>query len=310
MAAGNHNVHMATANHNVHMSTGNHNAPSARVCHNNNRVGQMVLSLPTTSRTCYNNLGYGNKVESGSLFGIANQLDGHERIDDDNDDDEIISDDFSADELQEIEQFQRAESSSRVENADDSVTKQLIQFAELVNSDIQRYFGKNRGQEDSCDIYEDKWPKSKSGRELYYADLLKIAQGLDDDDDKQTGCHGDTNDNSEHTGRADVTSGLGPFQELFDHLQTGTTNDVENDSTSEVAQNQTKLPMHARKLPVSFFDEPKHNRNGACLTNVVESNKSTALALPSCSKAPDFSDLLEYWTGEESAAAEPATVEG
>jgi hypothetical protein len=31
--------------------------------------------------------------------------------------------------------------------------------------------------EESCDIYEDKWVTTKSGRELYYADLWRIAHG-------------------------------------------------------------------------------------------------------------------------------------
>ncbi|GFN74827.1 hypothetical protein PoB_000133300 [Plakobranchus ocellatus] len=60
-----------------------------------------------------------------------------------------------------------------------SVASQLLNFAEAVSLDIQRFFGRAKGEEDACDVYEDKWAATKSGRELYYADLIRIAQGGD-----------------------------------------------------------------------------------------------------------------------------------
>jgi hypothetical protein len=35
----------------------------------------------------------------------------------------------------------------------------------MVNQDIKKFFGRKKDEE-SCDIYEDKWVTTKSGREL------------------------------------------------------------------------------------------------------------------------------------------------
>ncbi|KAK3784032.1 hypothetical protein RRG08_025226 [Elysia crispata] len=60
-----------------------------------------------------------------------------------------------------------------------NVASELLKFAENASMDIQRFFGRAKGEEDACDVYEDKWAATKSGRELYYADLIRIAQGGD-----------------------------------------------------------------------------------------------------------------------------------
>ncbi|XP_041086745.1 protein PERCC1-like [Polyodon spathula] len=58
-------------------------------------------------------------------------------------------------------------------------TIQLLRFADLINCDIQRYFGKKSKEEDpdACEIYEDRLSAAgRSGRERYYADLMRVAQ--------------------------------------------------------------------------------------------------------------------------------------
>ena len=60
-----------------------------------------------------------------------------------------------------------------------NVASELLKFAENASMDIQRFFGRAKGEEDACDVYEDKWAATKSGRELYYADLIRMAQGGD-----------------------------------------------------------------------------------------------------------------------------------
>ncbi|RUS81788.1 hypothetical protein EGW08_010480 [Elysia chlorotica] len=60
-----------------------------------------------------------------------------------------------------------------------NVASELLTFAETASMDIQKFFGRTKGEEDACDVYEDKWAATKSGRELYYADLIRIAQGGD-----------------------------------------------------------------------------------------------------------------------------------
>lgn len=78
---------------------------------------------------------------------------------------------------------------------------------------------RKKKDEDSCDIYEDKWVTTKSGRELYYADLLRIAQG-ENVDTKNTkelltlnNASQDKTDNKhKFTGKLDLKMGLGPLK--------------------------------------------------------------------------------------------------
>ena len=130
----------------------------------------------------------------------------------------------------------------------------LLSFANQVNKDINKLFHKK----DSCNIYEDRWKRGKSGRELYYADLLRIAQG--EDMEEKT-----------YSGRMDRKMGLGPLKELFE------TNGIKRVRSSR-RQCHT-IPMKDRELPASFWKEP-----------IIKRTISAG-----GEQQPDFSDLLESW---------------
>ncbi|XP_061175002.1 protein PERCC1-like [Saccostrea echinata] len=181
------------------------------------------------------------------------------------------------------------------------MTQQLLNFADMVNSDIQKFFGKKK-DEDSCDIYEDKWVTTKSGRELYYADLLRIAQG-ENVDTKNTkelltlnNASQEKKDNKhKFSGKLDTKVGLGPLEDLFRYGLKDFISDKKKSKKLRRMQADVKkysdlTPMNRRKLPQSFWQEPggtirthgKVNGNGAPIIN--------------SSQPPDFSDLLHSWT--------------
>lgn len=56
----------------------------------------------------------------------------------------------------------------------DDPTK-LLDFVQIVTRDLHGMFSRNKGSEDYCDIYEERFKTTLSGRELYYADLLALA---------------------------------------------------------------------------------------------------------------------------------------
>ncbi|KAK2144133.1 hypothetical protein LSH36_782g05016 [Paralvinella palmiformis] len=210
------------------------------------------------------------------------------------DDDDDVGDEFSEGELEEIERFKRTGGSASRRPAND-LTSQLLQFADRINGDIEKYFGKYK----SCVLIHGGGchRKSKSGRELYYADLLRIAKGAEDDEDKLSPSSCDI-----YTGRIDASFGLGPLSELFEHLPD------ENDAAGRRSHGNPGtpvlgLPMNARKLPDSFFDEPKGN--GHVNKPIFDKNRSSPGLLPDDSETPDFSDLLESWTGEDIPEQKP-----
>ncbi|XP_066545697.1 protein PERCC1 [Amia ocellicauda] len=178
------------------------------------------------------------------------------------------------------------------------VTYRLLRFVDLINGDIQRYFGRKSKDEDpdACDIYEDRdrlFP-CKSGRERYYADLVKMAQTGEQEEEEAP--------HSPLTppGEADCqvlralcsqehTQQLGPLAELFDY---GLRRYIKPQSRGPKQGKRHKgdrkhtqvVPMYKRRLPPSFWAEP--SPNPACL-----------LGAPN---TPDFSDLLANWTSENS----------
>ncbi|XP_078692305.1 protein PERCC1-like [Branchiostoma floridae x Branchiostoma belcheri] len=171
------------------------------------------------------------------------------------------------------------------------MTKQLLDFAEAVNNDIQKYFGRKKNDPDSCDIYEDRFTSGKSGRELYYADLLRIAQNGDSADS------GTAKSNSQQTRKDGGSDGvykkggtLGPLQDLFEfglkkHIVENKL--IKSSKKLKRLKLDTRLedivPMQKRKLPDSFFKEPYARVSDGRVSLV---NSST----------PDFSDLLATWT--------------
>lgn len=55
----------------------------------------------------------------------------------------------------------------------------LLNFVQNVTRDIQNLFARNKGMEDFCDVYEERFKTTLTGRELYYAELLALASNDD-----------------------------------------------------------------------------------------------------------------------------------
>ncbi len=166
------------------------------------------------------------------------------------------------------------------------MTNQLLRFAELISSDVQRYFGRSQDP-DACDIYAERPCPKVGGRQRYYADFIKVAS----------------------SGQAEEPESLGPLAELFQDAQ----------------RKARGLPMNQRCLPISFWTEPfahqldvlgdaNTHENSLSMINTSESSSNihTSLSLfsntsictmtsssisgtLSSSSTPDFSDLLAHW---------------
>ncbi|KAK7112236.1 hypothetical protein V1264_011717 [Littorina saxatilis] len=227
---------------------------------------------------------------------------------------EEFEEDVDEDDMSDLEEeLQQELLAYRNRQRQPDMTRQLLQFADMVNTDIQKFFGRKKGDEDSCDVYEDKWTAIKSGRELYYADLLKMAQGDfgDSKSSKSKSRHKDADipeDNrNSFSGKADTSKGLGGLKDLFEqglkanknknssthHSGSGKRPRTETDSASGT------VPMHQRHLPESFWKEP--GVSGPPGTGNVDVPVVTSSVLQSLgsSKLPDFSDLMESWHGEQ-----------
>jgi hypothetical protein len=221
----------------------------------------------------------------------------------------VIEDDFdeSYDEMDDEDDFSDHDSHYSEDLLDDEmqvdcerqpdVTQQLLNFAEMVNADIKKYFGRRKGDEDSCDIYEDKWVAPKSGRELYYADLLRIAQGGDGAVDHRSSKtkreltpvleslaeeDKSVDNRSQFTGRMDKALGLGPLNELFDYGLRQYLADRKHKHKQSKRLKVDIRPMQDRTLPGSFWREP----------GTVGQRTNSLIQPP---RPPDFSDLLSSW---------------
>ncbi|XP_051877248.1 protein PERCC1 [Pristis pectinata] len=172
-------------------------------------------------------------------------------------------------------------------------TLQLLRFTELINNDIQKYFGRKSKDDDpdSCNIYEDRFYSGKSGRELYYADLIKIAQDGDQEEEEP---HVSLLPPKEIDTQAlklicdrESIKKLGPLAELFEYglykyMKPATLNRRDSRMQKLDRKYANVIPMHRRRLPSSFWKEPFSLVPGCIL------HTST----------PDFSDLLANWTSE------------
>ena len=185
------------------------------------------------------------------------------------------------------------------------MTRQLLDFAELANADIKKFFGRRKDEEDYCDIYENKWNTTKSGRELYYADLMKIVHGEDKvrkssstsppllDISNSNHSKDITDNRNSFSGKPDKQIGLGPLQELFDYGLRHFLSDrkFKMKDSKRLKTDNKKLesitPMQSRKLPSSFWLEPGSHGSHIRMNSgasVIHSNNP-----------PDFSDLLDSW---------------
>ncbi|KAM6423847.1 protein PERCC1 [Liasis olivaceus] len=172
-------------------------------------------------------------------------------------------------------------------------TLQLLQFAERISNDIQRYFGrKNKEQEEEEEVeesttgstYEDFCSPPLSGRVVYYTDLVRISQCGDSEDEED---FSDPHKPFEQLWRplCRKDEKLGPLAELFEYglcrcLQRHLSPD--NKKLMRLERKYAHVtPMQGRKLPQSFWREPT----------------LSPICTPS-GNPPDFSDLLANWTSE------------
>ena len=161
------------------------------------------------------------------------------------------------------------------------VTSQLLNFADSVSGDIRKFFGRAKDQDDSCDVYEDKWKTMKSGRELYYMDLLRIAQGDSDPSSKRNrekdnnssvsspsssslSPREDLDNRSKFSGKRDDNVGMGGLADLFDfglkhflHDKKQKPSAKSRISTLNMTPPSNVTPMSDRKFPDSFWREPE-----------------------------------------------------
>ncbi|XP_075755263.1 protein PERCC1 [Pelodiscus sinensis] len=173
--------------------------------------------------------------------------------------------------------------------SDAEMTLQLLKFSELISSDIQRYFGRKAPDEDpdSCNIYEDGLSPCRSGRELYYADLLRLAQSGDPDAEDAPGLLAAPGQLEQRVWRSicnkDGAQKLGPLAELFEYgLRRFLKRRAAEGWKLRLERKYAHItPMHKRKLPQSFWKEP--SPTPPCILNT---------------NPPDFSDLLANWTAE------------
>ncbi|GAB1609810.1 Hypothetical predicted protein [Argonauta hians] len=289
--------------------TNNHLTNPSVICNNIIKSGYKVD---------HSNVNNGNYNKKNSNNDNSRRIYGDDN--DDNDvesgDDEDFSDHdshYSAD-LEEV-YFPIMNYSGRPESP--NVSKQLIDFADLISADIQKFFGRKSGDEDSCDIYEDKWISNKSGRELYYADLLRIAHGENTDSRRSSSKQSATiakattssavserqssvvvDNKDKFSGRLNKSLGLGPLNELFEF---GLRNFIDPKSKSstkklkrlrlDLKKHDDIIPMSQRKMPRSFWKQPC---SGSMAAKSKYSTRSAYML--NSSKTPDFSDLLESWT--------------
>ncbi|XP_042197108.1 protein PERCC1 [Callorhinchus milii] len=175
------------------------------------------------------------------------------------------------------------------------MTLQLLNFTELINSDIQKYFGRKAKEDDpdACNIYEDRFSAGKSGRELYYADLIRIAQNGDlEEDDSHVPLTPpreiDTQTLKLLCDRESIQK-LGPLGELFEYglrkyMKQAILSRRRDGKRQKLDRKYANIiPMHKRRLPSSFWREPISPTTSVCILHT---------------STPDFSDLLANWTSE------------
>lgn len=226
---------------------------------------------------------------------------------------EVDEDYMDINEEDDYEDEEDDEDSGEKWNQQPESPSKLLAFASGVTNDLQSYFARNKNNDDFCEVFENKYKLIKSGRELYYADLLMVAQYGDGNGKgktskekplasksakmvKQTATtHTITASNGRltpcllpHRGTLNSELGLGPYQELFDSVLREPL--IVKDEFHSMSAHVEFAPhmmryntsWSGRKFPPSFWDEP-----GAGMQKDL---------VPSATnQTVDFSDLLAGW---------------
>ncbi|XP_063961399.1 protein PERCC1-like [Lytechinus pictus] len=240
-------------------------------------------------------------------------------VEDSDDESNFTSEDYEDDRM-----------SDELSEREPSAVDQLLDFAETASSDIQKFFGKKRVLDEPELIADCNKKVRLSGRELYYADLLRVAQQGDSADPcKDTSepnrivRYGDDESSPDLTATLSPKSidsnGLGPLEELFNYAERNMCysstmlpmygysaqnsswmppTDNANDST--LGGKLSVTPWRKRAMPKSFFTEPAPSS----ASRVEVDQRFVGLGLPLDSvcagsvassnhhEAPDFSDLI------------------
>ncbi|XP_023220253.1 uncharacterized protein LOC111622149 [Centruroides sculpturatus] len=166
-----------------------------------------------------------------------------------------------------------------------STSHKLLSFAYKISKDIFMHFHSKTDNEDHCDVYENKFSNTISGRDLYYADLLAVAR------------HGENAETSikckkiekNHSrcdwpcsGIMNPDLGLGPLSELFEHLDRNPNARIISPPSQD--QNYLEIPQlqQYEKSQLALQDSIDANNLYSEL-NKIEN---------------DLSDILENWTSE------------
>ncbi|XP_069066548.1 protein PERCC1 [Pleurodeles waltl] len=223
--------------------------------------------------------------------------DEEEQDEEDEEEEEEMEDEVSDDSSVSLEM---AIGKASPELSDADMTSQLLHFSDLISRDIQRYFGRKSKEDDpdSCNIYEDYLSPAKSGREMYYADLVRIAQNGGCDDGPYSPLSPPVEINHQILKSICSQDGprtLGPLAELFEvglrrYTRQRVAQGQDNKRPRVARKYEHLIPMHKRQLPLSFWKEP--TPAPPCLLNT---------------SAPDFSDLLANWTSESGQEMQQAS---
>ncbi|OCT64496.1 protein PERCC1 [Xenopus laevis] len=234
---------------------------------------------------------------------LQDDLDFQESSEDEEED--FLEDEEMEDEVEELNPATPVPSdnmnSQQTSDLHTEMTFQLLKFSELISSDIQRYFGPKTKEEDpdSCNIYEDYCAPRLSGQEVYYQDLVKMAQATHYDREDLFNPLTPPGDIDQKRLQSICTkedpTKLGPLMELFDFgLRKYTRRKAAGSKEGRQQRLHNKyahlLPMANRMLPMSFWKEP--TPAPACILNT---------------NTPDFSDLLENWTSDAHSELHGAT---
>lgn len=200
-----------------------------------------------------------------------------------------------------------------LEDGEPTVADQLLGFAEMVSRDIQRYFSRRKILEEKSErnAVEKANRPQLSGREQYYADLMKVVEGENSSDGTkktmepsgpQRYYYDSENNRGTPSGKTNSLAGLGGLEDLFEyagrhdypHLMHNVTAMRNDNQTPQMEKHRGILPWKRRNLPSSFFIEP----NGGGKRQLFDF---------STSDTPDFSDLMANIADEDTVSIPHAT---